>query len=315
MKKKSILCLNSENIIENQIIENMFKDIDIINSKDLLKKDINYKDINQLIIFSINDETINLIEKLKDKLKIKVITDIYEGILFNHKEKDNYLKIIDYLKKKEIYKLYFLKKSIYEAYLNNKYNVGYIMPNYVIKEKVNINNKYDKDKLVIGAYKNHFNWNNNTINTLSIARFLDNSLLVYNRYDDYIEKDFLNIFNIEHKILEQFKNIDEYIEAISKSSIVLDTEFTNNFNLNFMIAAELKVPCLLGNNNDFFNNLKFKDSDLFLTSNEDNPYLNSIKIEKYLKDKNLNKKLEELYKWKQEYNKLQIKNLKKVMEE
>ena len=172
------------------------------------------------------------------------------------------------------------------------------MPNYIVN---NIKTKKkSKENLVIGAYKHHFNWNNNTVNTLSVARFFDNSLLVYNRYDDYIEKDFLDVFKINYKILEQFKDLDSYLKALANSSIVLDLEFTNNFNLNFMMASELKIPSLIGNNSDFFYNLDFKEKELFVTSSEDNPYLNSLKIKEMLKNKNLEKILNDLYKWKQE---------------
>ena len=313
MKKIDILCLNSKNKIENEIIDKMFKDVKKMSYKELMQNKIDYKDVNQLIIFAISDETIDIIEKLKEKVKIKVISDIYEGILFNHKEKDNYLKVLKYLKNKDIYKLYFLKKGVYEAYKIKNYNVGYIMPNYIVN---NIKTKKkSKENLVIGAYKHHFNWNNNTVNTLSVARFFDNSLLVYNRYDDYIEKDFLDVFKINYKILEQFKDLDSYLKSLANSSIVLDLEFTNNFNLNFMMASELKIPCLLGNNSDFFYNLDFKEKELFVTSSEDNPYLNSLKIKEMLENKNLEKILNDLYKWKQEYNKLQKENMKKVMED
>lgn len=313
MKKIDILCLNSKNKIENEIIDKMFKDVKKMSYKELMQNKIDYKDVNQLIIFAISDETIDIIEKLKEKVKIKVISDIYEGILFNHKEKDNYLKVLEYLKNKDIYKLYFLKKGVYEAYKIKKYNIGYIMPNYIVNNKIDKNNS--KENLVIGAYKHHFNWNNNTVNTLSVARFFDDSLLVYNRYDDYIEKDFLDVFKINYKILEQFKNLDSYLKALANSSIVLDLEFTNNFNLNFMMASELKIPSLIGNNSDFFYNLDFKEKELFVTSSEDNPYLNSLKIKKMLENKNLEKILNDLYKWKQEYNKLQKENMKKVMED
>lgn len=313
MKKIDILCLNSKNKIENEIIDKMFKDVKKMSYKELMQNKIDYKDVNQLIIFAISDETIDIIEKLKEKVKIKVISDIYEGILFNHKEKDNYLKVLEYLKNKDIYKLYFLKKGVYEAYKTKNYNVGYIMPNYIVNNIKTKNNS--KENLVIGAYKHHFNWNNNTVNTLSVARFFDNSLLVYNRYDDYIEKDFLDVFKINYKILEQFKDLDSYLKSLANSSIVLDLEFTNNFNLNFMMASELKIPSLIGNNSDFFYNLDFKEKELFVTSSEDNPYLNSLKIKEMLKNKNLEKILNDLYKWKQEYNKLQKENMKKVMED
>ena len=313
MKKIDILCLNSKNKIENEIIDKMFKDVKKMSYKELMQNKIDYKDVNQLIIFAISDETIDIIKKLKEKVKIKVITDIYEGILFNHKEKDNYLKVLEYLKNKDIYKLYFLKKGVYEAYKIKKYNVGYIMPNYIVN---NIKTKKkSKENLVIGAYKHHLPWNHHTVNTLSVARFFDNSLLVYNRYDDYIEKDFLDVFKINYKILEQFKDLDSYLKALANSSIVLDLEFTNNFNLNFMMASELKIPCLLGNNSDFFYNLDFKEKELFVTSSEDNPYLNSLKIKEMLETKNIEKILNDLYKWKQEYNKLQKENIKKVMED
>ena len=82
-----------------------------------------------------------------------------------------------------------------------------------------------------------------------------------------------------------------------------------------MLSAELKIPCLLGNNNDFFNNLNFKYKDIFITSSEDNPYLNSIQIEDMLKNKKLTNILEELYIWKQKYNDLQKNNIKKVIED
>lgn len=314
MKKTNILCLTSKNVIENKLIEKMFSNFNVLSSKEIMYLKTN--EINQIIIYGVNNNSLKLIDRLIKigNIKIKVITDIYEGVLFNHKDKDNYLKILRYLKENKIYKLYFLKKGIYEAYRIHNYNVGYIMPNYIVDNNKYINNINDKNKFIIGAYKNNFNWNNNTINTLSIARFFDNSLLFYNVFDDR-EKEFLSTFKIENKPLSKFKTIENYLNYINSSSIVLDIEFTNNFNLNFMLSAELKIPCLLGNNNDFFNNLNFKYKDIFITSSEDNPYLNSIQIEDMLKNKKLTNILEELYIWKQKYNDLQKNNIKKVIED
>ena len=59
----------------------------------------------------------------KDKFRIKVISEIYEGTLFYDRERSSFLKCIELLKEKDIYKMYFLKKGIYEAYLNMGYNV------------------------------------------------------------------------------------------------------------------------------------------------------------------------------------------------
>ena len=87
---------------------------------------------NQIIIYGTDIVIIETIEYIisknkereeKDKFKVKVISEIYEGTLFYDRERSSFLKCIELLKEKEIYKMYFLKKGIYEAYLNMGYNV------------------------------------------------------------------------------------------------------------------------------------------------------------------------------------------------
>lgn len=87
---------------------------------------------NQIIIYGTDIVMIETIEYIirknkereeKDKFKVKVISEIYEGTLFYERERSSFLKCIELLKEKEIYKMYFLKKGIYEAYLNMGYNV------------------------------------------------------------------------------------------------------------------------------------------------------------------------------------------------
>ena len=87
---------------------------------------------NQIIIYGTDIVMIETIEYIisknkereeKDKFKVKVISEIYEGTLFYDRERSYLLKCIELLKEKEIYKMYFLKKGIYEAYLNMGYNV------------------------------------------------------------------------------------------------------------------------------------------------------------------------------------------------
>ena len=87
---------------------------------------------NQIIIYGTDIVMIETIEYIisknkereeKDKFKVKVISEIYEGTLFYDRERSSFLKCIELLKEKEIYKMYFLKNGIYEAYLNMGYNV------------------------------------------------------------------------------------------------------------------------------------------------------------------------------------------------
>ena len=87
---------------------------------------------NQVIIYGTDIVMIDTIEYIirknkerdeKYKFRIKVISEIYEGTLFYDRERSSFLKCIELLKEKEVYKMYFLKKGIYEAYLNMGYNV------------------------------------------------------------------------------------------------------------------------------------------------------------------------------------------------
>ena len=87
---------------------------------------------NQIIIYGtdiVMIETIKYIITKNEnreegkKYKIKVISEIYEGTLFYDRERIPFLEILELLKKQKIYKMYFLKKGIYEAYLNMGYNV------------------------------------------------------------------------------------------------------------------------------------------------------------------------------------------------
>ena len=99
---------------------------------------------NQIIIYGTDIVMIDTIEYIirknkereeKDKFKVKVISEIYEGTLFYDRERLSFLKCIELLKEKEIYKMYFLKKGIYEAYLNMGYSVRIFNAKFHIRKR------------------------------------------------------------------------------------------------------------------------------------------------------------------------------------
>ena len=99
---------------------------------------------NQIIIYGTDIVMIDTIEYIisknkereeKDKFKVKVISEIYEGTLFYDRERSSFLKCIELLKEKEIYKMYFLKKGIYEAYLNMGYSVRIFNAKFHIRKR------------------------------------------------------------------------------------------------------------------------------------------------------------------------------------
>ena len=99
---------------------------------------------NQIIIYGTDIVMIDTIEYIirknkereeKDKFKVKVISEIYEGTLFYDRERLSFLRCIELLKEKEIYKMYFLKKGIYEAYLNMGYSVRIFNAKFHIRKR------------------------------------------------------------------------------------------------------------------------------------------------------------------------------------
>lgn len=281
----------------------------------------------QIIIYGIDkgvSKVIRYISEIYPDVKIKLISNTYEGLIFYDYERKNFFKCLELLKENKIHKLYFLKKNIAEAYKNLGYNVSYLMQNYkvdskLIEETSKIRNnlksllKENDNNVKIGVYKSNGFWNNNVYNTLSVAKFINNAVLRcnINILRDY---EFINKQNINSNIV-YFNQRDEnkLVREIAKNDIVLDLDFTNNFTVVSLIAMQLKVPFLIGNNQDLFTDLEFKNSDLFVSNSEDNPLENSKKVMEILKNKNKEKLSEELFDWKKEYDKIQENNLNKML--
>ena len=113
-------------------------------NKKIIDDKLNEKNYNQVIIYGTDIVMIEIIQyiigknkdrKENEKIKIKVISEIYEGTLFYDRERLSFLRCIELLKKKEIYKMYFLKKGIYEAYLNMGYSVRIFNAKFYIRKR------------------------------------------------------------------------------------------------------------------------------------------------------------------------------------
>ena len=114
-------------------------------------------------------------------------------------------------------------------------------------------------------------------------------------------EEFLNTMEISNMPIK-IQQIEEknIIEELVKNDVIISTSFTEYVHPIFFISMELGIPCLIGNNSDFFE----ENDELrkyVVTLAEDDPIINSKKVEKILENK---EKIKELYKkWKVEYNK------------
>lgn len=271
------------------------------------------KGIHQIIISGFEIGWDKLVKSIKQKypnIKIKVICNTQDSLLYYEYERENFFKLLELSKENIIYDIAFLRKGQYETYKSLGYKCSYLTENYILKEKVEVENNKN-NKLQLGIYPLNYTWDKNIFNQLCIAKFLNDCNLNYNCLDVRMQEflDTMEISNIPIKIEKiDDKNI---MKELIKNDVIVTASFTEYFHPIFLMSMELGIPCLIGNNSDFFeNNDELKE--YVVTSAEDNAIVNSKMIEEILKNK---EKILELYKnWKKEYNQKAQANIENFIE-
>ena len=113
-------------------------------------------------------------------------------------------------------------------------------------------------------------------------------------------EEFLNTMEIPNTPCKIEKIEEKYIiNELTKNDVIISTSFTEYLHPIFLMSMEIGIPCLIGNNSDFFeehNELK----KYVVTLAEDNAIINSKMIKNIVENK---EKIKSLYKeWKDEYN-------------
>ena len=140
------------------------------------------------------------------------------------------------------------------------------MPNFILeKEHKDIrerlvkeySEKQDGKRKVekhIGIYVDNDEWYTNIYNTISTVVFIENSVLNYNLLNDRF-LEFIETYNIKsNPSIFSYASIERTMKEFLKNDIILDFKFTNNFNYNFLLSAELQIPVAIGNTTDYFEN-------------------------------------------------------------
>lgn len=309
---KYILFYGNKKNEDNIIIKNMFE-----NSREIrlcwTEHDFNYnwniikeeikESVNQIIFMGLEigwDKLIIKIKKEYPNLKIKVICNTQDSLLYYDYERNNFFRLLELSKENKVYDIAFLRKGQYITYSNIGIKCSYLLQNFQLNNKIHCKErKKDNNKLNIGIYPLNYVWDKNIFNQLCISKFIDDSNLNYNNLNPRM-KEFLNTMKITNTedTIEKI-NEQSLIEKISKNDVIISCSFTEYLHPVFFISMELGIPCLIGNNSDLFE----EDDELkkfVVTTCEDNPIINSQKIKKLLEEKN---KTRELYTiWKEKYN-------------
>lgn len=309
--KKYVLLYGNKKTEDNICLKNMFKNNKQIN---LIWSDFDYNNNIKIIVKEIEDGVKEIIlagfEGLWDKMvigiknkypdvEIKVICNTQDSLLYYEYERENFFKLLELSKKNIVKDIAFLRKGQYETYKNLGYKCSYLKENYCLEKNRKIEERTKVKEKQIGIYPMNYTWDKNIFNQLCIAKFINNCNLNYNCLNPRM-KEFLDIMNIKstpEKI--EITNENELIKEIAKNDVVISTAFTEYMHPIFFISMEQGIPCLIGNNSDFFN----EENELkkyIVTSAEDNAIINAKMVQNILNNK---EKIITMYKeWKELYN-------------
>lgn len=297
---------------DNILITNMFEntkkinlcwtDLDVNNSFKIVEEQIKHG-VEQIIFFGLEIGWDKLMIKTKDKysnIKIKVVCNTLDSLLYYEYERNNFFKMLELSKKEVIDNIAFLKKGQYEVYKQLGYKCVYLMQNYRKNGDFELRNKND-NQINIGIYPLNYTWDKNIFNQLCIGKFVENSVINYNMLDERM-KDFLDTMEIKNKE-DNIKSIseNEILEKISKNDIIISCSFTEYFHTMFFISMEMGVPCIIGNTSNLFNETE-ELKQYVVTDAEDNAIINSKLVTRCLENK---QKIILLYRnWKEKYDKI-----------
>ena len=325
MQEKYVLLYGDKKPEDNICIKNMFSNNQQINlgwtdfdyNKNM--KTINElveKDIKQIIFSGLEIGWDKLIKDVKQKypeLKIKVICNTLDSLLYYDYERQNFFNLLELSKDNIIDDIAFLRKGQYEVYKTLGYKCSFLRENYILEDDKKLEIKVPNDVIDIGIYPLNYTWDKNIFNQLCIPKYIENSNLNYNEIDERMT-DFVNTMDIK-AIPDKIETIDakNVQEKVVKNDINIATSFTEYFHIVFWISMEQGIPCIIGNTADFFEKEDDKELEQFLvTLAEDNSIINSKMVKDCVDNK---EKIMELYRnWKKEYNKIAKQSLEQFIQ-
>ena len=259
------------------------------------------------------DKEIKDIKEKYPDVKIKVICNTQDSLLYYDYERQNFFNLLELSKKNIIDDISFLRKGQYEVYKSLGYKCSFLRENYILDKTNKLEAKKKNETIDIGIYPLNYTWDKNIFNQLCIAKYIENSNLNYNEIDERM-KDFVDTMNIK-ATSDKIEKIDEKTvqEKVAKNDINIATSFTEYVHPVFWISMEQGVPCIIGNTMDFFQDEEDKKlRDYLVTEAEDNSIINSKMVEKCLENK---EEVIELYNnWKEKYNKIANESIKNFLE-
>ncbi|MEG1705452.1 MAG: hypothetical protein RR290_02625 [Clostridia bacterium] len=300
---------STKGLFENNVpLEQVFGNKNI----KLIANTIIENDIKAVIFSQLVDgwtEVIKEIKKEKPEIIIKVIWHANNGEVLS-----DYTWLIN----KELIKLYdvglidafaFVKKSMTEFYNKVGYKSFYLINNVKSKEESYTYNYTKNKKLKIGIYNASSREIKNIYTQLTAIKLLDNaSADIVPSYKGVI--DFLDILHLDYTHLEEYIPTEKLMERIKDNDVNVYITFTECSPMFPIESFESGVPCLVGNNNDYFQNTEL--GNYIIVNREDDAEFIKDKIIECIENR---EKIMQLYKtWKMQFDIQCIENVKAFIE-
>ena len=276
-------------------LEHVYKSKDIQN----IVQAINENNIKSVIFSQVCDGWINIIKEIKNlnpKIKIKVIWhgncyEFFSDFTWNLNK-----EVMKLYKEEKIDSFAFVRSTMYEFYKKAGFKSFYLQNNVHLEQIAKVK-KEKTDNIKVGIYNADSRELKNIYTSLSAIKLVPNAVADVVPINEGAKK-FTEILKLETTSTDDYIPTDELLKRIQQNDLNIYPTFTENAPMFPLESFETGVPCLLGNNNDYFVGTKL--GEYVILTKEDDPEYIKEHILNCIKHKD---EIMELYKqWKIEFD-------------
>lgn len=218
---------------------------------------------NYVVFSSITFGWKNIVEKIKEQdnnIKIKFLWHGSHAMFVERDESYFLYSIMELMDRGIVDSIGFFKESMAEFYKQKGYN-SYFVTNNVRDVKATSKNAFHKEdgKIYLGSYAAGDRWGKNTVNQLSAASMVKNSVIDIIPVTELIS-EFCETMNIaiNNKNLNYLPR-QELLNRMALNDVNLYVTFTECSPVVPLESLELGVPCITGNNHSYFKDSKLQE--------------------------------------------------------
>ena len=252
--------------------------------KDIKKiaKTIEESNIKSAIFSQVCDGWIDIIKEIKKNNKETKIKVIWHGNCYEYFSDFTWnlnKEVMNLYKEKIIDSFAFVRSIMYEFYKKVGFKCYYLQNNVHLENSKKQETSEDKEnkKRKIGIYNADSRELKNIYTSLSSIKLVPNSVADVVPINEGAKK-FTEILELETTSVDDYIKTEELLERIRQNEVNIYPTFTENAPMFPLESFEMGVPCLLGNNNDYFVGTKLGEY-VILTKEDDPEYIKNKIIE------------------------------------